>query len=579
MKVIKGCLIAATMSMTASSAHGEYTLKISKGKFPEGVRIENLNGCQPETYAYKKVSLDQAWASGDYGKRINVALSPSFMKKGETCENALSLPLMKIEEGEWLIWEGCEVYPLFKETYTVEAMEAGSGIRTIIGEYHETENDWTKHMADLSSFSGKDVEIRFVCRSTDGYMLALAGISILKPEAVSFDCENLTPKFFAAGELEEETATVKFTLTNTGVSVSGVTVGLADGDEVLSELHEEEEWKTGETKAFQLPLPLTLNVRRDYRITVETTDTDKQTVSESFAYCTSFKRHLLVDKGTGMWCNSCPDGTLAMQELKKEYGDAVIGVETHNDDPLANEINFTWLRFYSIPTLMLNRIRKTAGDGTYKFDDYILEPVDMQITVDGLIKNEDNTLTAKATVMTSDSFSATDRIYRIGYVLTRDFTGEESTAFYQKNIFNIASYKQYYYLPSMIPYTLCHFSNVSLVSPLASISDNVAFTGIEGSLPETLECGSSYECSWDIPLPEGYTNFDGMRLVAYVLDAGNYNVVNSTMIETGDTSEVKLIGGNAEYCTKEGVYSIDGRKITGAPERGIYIVGGKKVIF
>lgn len=95
--------------MAASSAHGEYTLKITRGNYPEGVKIENISGCIPEEYAYKKVAIDRGWTAGDYGANLNVCLSPSFMKQGEVCENALILPLLKIEEGEWLSWDGCAV--------------------------------------------------------------------------------------------------------------------------------------------------------------------------------------------------------------------------------------------------------------------------------------------------------------------------------------------------------------------------------------------------------------------------------------------------------------------------------------
>ncbi|MDE7097131.1 MAG: hypothetical protein K2O47_06530, partial [Muribaculaceae bacterium] len=284
-------------------------------------------------------------------------------------------------------------------------------------------------------------------------------------------------------------------------------------------------------------------------------------------------------KGTGMWCNSCPQGTLSMQELDKEYGDAVIGIETHNGDLLANDIDFTWLGFYSIPRMVLNRIKKSAGDGTNQFTDYICEPVEMELSINDLSKNEDNTLTAKATVKTSEYFTSNNRKYRIGYVLTRNFSGEENEQFYQKNICNLASYKQYCYLPSLIPYNLCYFPDVSLASPLANKTENVAFTGIEGSLPETMECNNSYDCTWDIPLPEGYTDFSGMRLVAYILDAGNYNVINSTVKETEDTSEVKFTESEPAVSGNDDIYSIDGRRITGTPESGIYIVGGKKIFF
>ncbi|MDE6697602.1 MAG: hypothetical protein K2K25_12050 [Muribaculaceae bacterium] len=575
---MKKIIIQALVSLVALSANAEYSLKISRGKFPEGVSTQSLNGFKPDSLAYKKVALGQGWAGGDYGKRLNVALSPSFMKTGETCENALTLPMLKIEEGEWLSWEACAVYPIFKETYTVEYRESESDVWVTVGEFKESGNDWKGRLLDLSPCYGKEVEIRFVCRSPKGYMLALSKVAIKPLQPLTFECSNLTPKFFALSELEEGEAIAHFSLTNLGSSVSGIVVGLSIDDEVISQVEENEEWKPGESRIFDLPLPLKLNQRSDYKIILMSDDATNLTLGQSFAYCTSFKRHLLVDKGTGMWCNNCPTGTLAIDELEKEYGDALIGIETHYDDLLADEVNFKWLNFYAIPYMMLNRVRTSAGEGSDKFVDYICRPTEMEIVINTLVENEDGTLTVHATVNTSEDFTDSDRTFRIGYEVTKSFSGNESNMFYQKNICNIASFKQYYYLPSRMLYNLCYFPNVSLPSPLANDTENIAFTGIKYSLPATLEAGSSYECTWDIPMPTGYTNFSGMRVVAYVLDAATQEIVNSVAISVDDYAEVKFQESSNPRPTSNQIYTIDGSKLKVAPQTGIYIQNGKKII-
>lgn len=575
---MKKIIIPLLVSLVTLSAGAEYSLKISRGKFPEGVSTQSLNGFVPDSLAYKKVTLGEGWAVGDFGKRTNVALSPSFMKEGETCENALTLPLLKIEDGEWLSWEACAIYPVFKETYTVEYREAGLDAWVTVGEFKESGNDWKNRLLDLSPCYGKEVEIRFVCRSPKGYMLALSNVDIKPLQPLAFECSNLTPKFFALSELENGEATARFSLTNLGSSVAGVVVGLYDGDEVISQVVENEEWMPGEIRFFDLPIPLNLNERRDYKITVTSPESTQLNLGQSFAYCTSFKRHLLVDKGTGMWCNNCPTGTLTIDELEKEYGDALIGIETHNGDLLADDINFSWLKFYAIPYMMLNRIRKTAGEGSKSFKDYICVPTEMEIVINSLVENEDGTLTVHATVNTSEDFADTDRTFRIGYEVTKNFSGDDNKLFYQKNICNIASYMQYYYLPSRMLYNLCYFPNVSLPSPLANETENIAFTGIMDSLPATLQPSSSYECSWDIPLPTGYSDFTGMRVVAYILDASTQRVINSVAVSADKDSAVKTLESSAPRQNSDQIYSIDGRKLFAEPHRGIFIHNGKKII-
>ncbi len=576
-KTIIGAGIAL---MAASSAHGEYTLKITRGNYPEGVKIENISGCIPEEYAYKKVAIDRGWTAGDYGTKLNVCLSPSFMKQGEVCENALILPLLKIEEGEWLSWEGCAVYPLFKENYTIECREMGRDMWVTLAEFEETDNSWERHMVDLAVYSGKEIEIRFVCRSHHGYMLALSNISVKTPVGVELQCDNLTPKFFAADELEDGMALTRFILTNTGADIAGCVIGLTDGDDLQAKTEDTGKWKTGESREFMLRLPVALNERKDYKITIEGEDFGRQTVAESFAYCTSFRRYLLVDKGTGMWCNACPSATLAMEELIREYGDAVIGVETHDNDLLANEINFSWLKFYSIPCMMLNRVKKSIGGNPENFGGYICEPTEMEITVDELTRDEGSAMKAKATIRTSDYFMPSDTIsYRVGYVLTKNINGNLNNQYYQKNIYNVNSYKQYYYLPSRMLYTLCNFPNTSLISPTATMEENVSFTGIDGSLPQKLEAGASYEFSWDIPLPVGYEDFDGVRLVAYILETQTGIVVNSTAIDMGESSGVEVVETKDCRVADDDIYDVAGQKVMGKPKRGIYIVNGRKVIY
>lgn len=576
--------ILAGLCMTAAAAfciHAEYTLKINRGKYPADVKIENLNGNIPQASWYKNGWTDQGWTSDNYGTRYYVALSPSVLINGEVCENALTLPSMKIEDGEWLSWEGCEVYPLFRDRYTVEFRQDGTDDWITLGDYTESESSWSNRMIDLSPYSGTEGEIRFVCRSSEGYMLALDNITILKPTKNTFAFTDHTPKFFAIDELDNGNAITEFSIMNTGAAMREATISLTTEGNTVSSLHEENPWATGETRTFRLPLPLTPNVRTDYNVTIEPSDGESQTIGESFAFCTSFKRHLFVDKGTGMWCNNCPTGTIAIEQLEETYGDALIVVETHNGDPLADDMYFSWLKFYGIPHLMLNHIQSTKGENASRFESQICVPTEMEINIGGLTVNTDGSLSASASVSTSESFTDTDSSYRIGYLLTRNVRGDENTSYYQKNICTLAKDKQYRYLPSKMVYSMCSFPDVTLSSPLATSSENPGFTGISGSLPEALTSGETYHSEWDIPLPEGFDSFDGMRLVAYIIDAENQYIINSTSAYIDDYAGVESIRGGSMESGTERIFTIDGRQVRGnasSLQSGLYIINGKKVL-
>lgn len=575
-------LTAIAAGMTLAAAHAEYTLKLTQGKFPDGVTVENLNGNLPSKSAYnsKKGWTDQGWIVGDYGQRLNAALSPSFLGGDGVCESGLTLPSVMIEEGEWLSWEGCEVYSVFSDDYTVEFRAAGSDDWTTLGSFSESSSAWSRHMIDLGDFAGMEGEVRFVCRSAGGYMLALSNVVIARPKENSFVSSNGTPKFFGLSDLKDGAAMTEISVLNAGAPVAGAEVCLVVGDDTVASLSEPDVWATGETRTFRLPLPLALNERCDYKVTIDC-DGAVQTLDESFAFCSSFRRSLFVDKGTGMWCNSCPAGTIQMEDLQEEYGDAVIAVETHNNDSLADDIDFAWLKFYAIPYFRLNRITSTQGDNTNRFADQICVPTEMDINVRSLSLNADGSLRAEADVRTSGDFAADGSVYRVGYILTRDFPGGVSS-YYQQNNCVIARYRQYYYLPSRIPSALCSFPDVSIPSPLATLSTNPAFTGVEGSLPESLEGESTYSAAWDILLPEGYDGFGGMRLVAYVLDAASGVIINSTAVDIDSLVGTGAVDSVSDAVVgAKGVFCIDGRRIASSVDDlapGLYIIDGKKTL-
>lgn len=579
MGIRKGTILIAMMALAASS-HGEYTLKLSRGKYPEGVKTENLNGNIPQSSWYKNGWTEDGWSAGDYGTSYNIAVSPSGISGG-ICENALILPSMLIEEGEWLSWEGCEIYPKFCDDYTVEFRAKDTDTWVTIGEYTESKSRWTTHMVDLSPFYGLEGNLRFVCRSENGYMLGLNNISIKKPTEYSFSSENHTPKFFAIGDLDEGNAMAEISVMNTGVAISTAVVAITIDGNPVSTLSLDKYWPTGETRQFQLPIPLTLNERADYALTLQPFESEMLTIDTSFAFCTSFKRNLYVDKGTGMWCNACPNGTLSVEELADIYGDALIVGETHYDDPIANEIDFKWLNFHSIPQLMLNRVLSTKGDNASKFENQICLPTEMEINITDLSVKSNGDLFARAEVKTSEFFSDTRIPYCIGYMLTQNVNGDENVQYYQKNICTTARQKQYRYLPSTMYYLLCSFPNVTIPSRLATLSENPAFTGIKGSLPESLASGEIYNYEWEIPLPEGFDNFNGMRLVAFILDSEKRTIINSTASYIDDYTGIEEISDYSATQKTEKIFTIDGVEVKADKQSllpGLYIVNGKKIL-
>lgn len=407
-----------------------YVLNLSRGKFPSDVVTANLNGTEPDVKAYARGWTDQGWTVNRLDDRGYVALSPTY-SPGAACENLLELPPILVESGMELSWQAKSVYRHFPESYRVEARSAdGTDVieLAIIGEENFA---WTPRSADLSRLAGKEVSLRFICTSTEGYMFALTDVRAGDP----------------------------------------LTAGPDDGTSTVGP-------ETG------------------------------------------FTRKLLVDHGTGMWCTNCPPAEAEIGRLADIYGDRLIMLNTHVNDVLGNPDYWTDLNWFSVPRMMLNRIPATEGQGTVMFKDYVDLPTNFSISVDGGPDAGKSLMKLAAEVKVAEPIDNTSGRYRVGFVLTADYHDPANPDFAQHNGSSQPSAGAFYYLPKLIVPPLMYYDDVTLTS-------ETAFSGIEGSLPATLEPGNPYRVEWEMAFPELMEDPAKARIVAMVLDTESGEVLNA----------------------------------------------------
>ena len=255
------------------------------------------------------------------------------------------------------------------------------------------------------------------------------------------------------------------------------------------------------------------------------TDADDQrvTLSDGPVYVSHYPRRMLVDEGTGMWCQNCPSGMLELDRLHREFGDNVIAVATHcnaDQDPLTNDPYWQGLGFYAAPYFRLDRIRQSASGSASGLDAYYDRPVEFRITISGLESEGNDAVKVTASVESAvPADNSADR-YRIGYVLTSDFYCPGDRKYYQQNDVTNPSGGRFYFMPKRIPGDMIVFHDVSLTS------DN-AFEGIAGSLPAELLPGERYEFSWTVDRPELLEDIADGRMVVYLLDSVTGEIFNA----------------------------------------------------
>ena len=247
-----------------------------------------------------------------------------------------------------------------------------------------------------------------------------------------------------------------------------------------------------------------------------------------------FMRRYLVDRGTGMWCVNCPGGDLVMDELLDLYGDRIVAVNTHVNDALGNQEYWNELDWNSVPRLMLNRIKASAASGANKFIQYYDQPTSFAIRIDEIPAPQGRMLEMTAHVSVSEAIDNGDGRYRLGYVLTGDFHEPTNPRFIQNNNCNQPTAGPYFYLPANIPPDLMYYEDVTLTSA-------AAFSGIEGSLPASMETGKDYEVRWQAEVPELLSDPSQARVVAYVLDTTTGEVQNSDALRVGEHPDLKAV--------------------------------------
>lgn len=441
-----GALLLA-LPMQAELETPTYKLNLSSGKFPQNVETANANGVLPQKDAYKRGYTETGWTVDRLYSIGYVAVTPTYTAGEKSCENILTLPPLKIENGYRLKWNAQSVYRHFSESYRVEAVPADGSSPILLTEIDAESYFATAHNISLAAVEGQEVSLRFVCTSSEGYLLAMWDVHI--------------------GEFPNE----------------------------------------------------------------QPKEDDISTESDN-----TFMRRYLVDRGTGMWCVNCPAGDLAVDQLFELYGDRIITLNTHVNDILGNQAYWDELNWYSVPHMMLNRIKASAGGNTNKFSQYYDQPTSFAIRIDKIPAPQGRTLEMTAHVSVCKAIDNSDGRYRLGYVITGDYHNPTNMGFIQKNNCNQPSYGPYYYLPSSIPPELMYYEDVTLTS-------ETAFSGIEGSLPTSMEAGKDYEVIWHAEVPEILPNAEQARVVAYVIDTTTGEVQNTDALRvsehpTGGVSEV-----------------------------------------
>ena len=288
-------------------------------------------------------------------------------------------------------------------------------------------------------------------------------------------------------------------------------------------------------------------------------------------------KKVVFEEFTAMWCGWCPRGLVALQEVKKDYGDKVVRVSAHiNDDVQCVDYFDALVPNQPAPSAHLDR-RDLSIDPYYGASLYSEVPMGVKYEIDKFLEYapvatvkadaalDGNKLTIKSDVKFLYSGDAN---YGLGYVLTED--GMQDENWVQSNYYTGQNYEND---PLLDPLTKMDKQITGLVYDDVAIAAKGIKNGLEGSIPATVTENQSvmHEESFDLSKYESIQDINKLGVAVFLFDRESGVIVNADFMPLSSSAAIEGVEADDELSTEVARYTVDGRMIS-EPEKGINLV-------
>jgi hypothetical protein len=244
---------------------------------------------------------------------------------------------------------------------------------------------------------------------------------------------------------------------------------------------------------------------------------------------------MVVEKGTGTWCNSCPDGTAYAHYLKNRYKDELIYVDVHIRDIL--ECNYQhgisrWLT--QVPLIVINRIDedgvlggtefKQSGKFNYEpFFEIAKRPT--YVGVNASAEKSGDVVKIHADVEFAKDYNNADDIYRMCYAIYENKVhNANNTGYDQVNNCNFSTLSgEFYYMPAKVPASMMYYENVSREGSLSK-------TGAS-SFASTITSGDTYSLDYELTIPDNVIDKDNISVIVFAFNTKTAEILNADKID------------------------------------------------
>lgn len=269
-----------------------------------------------------------------------------------------------------------------------------------------------------------------------------------------------------------------------------------------------------------------------------------------------FNKVPVIEEFTGTWCGWCPRGFVGMEVMRETYGDKVVLIAAHNDDPM--EISdYNPMMASSFPTSTINREADVNPHPT-TFNDYISQ--DLGNSPDGMVEVKaqwsDEAMTKINVEANSKfAFNMDNTNYAIALVLTQDGMKGSGSSWAQANYYNTQA--------ATDPYMTDWYGAGNYISGLTynfvAVGAWELKNGFNGSVPTSVIAGEDNVFNYvaDITSKATIQDKNQLKMIALLIDRSNGHIINAAHTTIADygtvetPSEFYMVGSFNEWNTTE----------------------------
>ncbi|MCC6283577.1 MAG: T9SS type A sorting domain-containing protein [Saprospiraceae bacterium] len=554
--MLKRLLFASFSSLLLTSAFSQGTV-ISQENFNSGTTL-------PAGWSQTTLATDGGWIIGDPEALSSdaFAIAPNdgnaIVTNDDGCDcdksaDVLTLPAMNMTAltSAYLLFDLYYIngaYQGNQESFELKASVDNGTTWTTVKSF-DGAGDWRTEAIDISSFAGS-ASVTFSFTYNDGtgwnYGAALDNIRFVEPDAVL----RASLAYAVAGRYVDAIPAVlpfydKFwvgqhfsvegSISNDGfVPITSFTATWTQGAQTASQTYSDLDIPFTKTYEFVLDLPaIEAGANNDdYTITISNInggqDNDATDNSESVNVNVEgvepvAGRKVVLEEGTGTWCQWCPRGDVMMDFMAENYPTLAIPIAVHNADPMKVTVYDTGMGglISGYPSGLVDR-----ADGEYdplEFEKQMIERLLIPPTVSVEHNVGYNATTRQITVESHLHFlQQMNGDFRIAMVITEDEVTGITSTWRQSNAYAggangpMGGYES---LPGLVP------ANQMVYDHVARTIFN-SFTGAAGSVPATNPAGStlSFTSTYTHPVAQ---EVGKMHAITMLINNATGEIVNA----------------------------------------------------